>query len=658
MCLELGLSDGGSVFLDGAAFSLRILADEGEEMRFELSNDNDAAILSSAQLRHAYAASELSLFDPLAHPADLQPIHASVSVESADTNAMIRLYYCQAFDRNPVNLSDKKLKKFIADVAPDCPIPHKPRSPGTVRRWIRTRGEADNRQLRYMRDRQMKGPQGPRLDPEVEALIQEGVSAHYKAMKRKISTSVELITARVIDLNRKRIEAGLSPLPIPSGTTIWRRITESRSPENAATKWGRHISEASFDPLLGRLTATRPLETVVIDHTQLDLHLVDEKTGCVWGRPTLCIAIDVATRAILGFWLSVRAPSIETLTGLLRACVRPKGHLLERHGVHGDWPMYGLPLTLVIDNGKEGVGPSFRTSCKQQAIEPKIAPVRKPEYKGIVERLFRTINEFVSELAGGVPGGPELSRRLRFDPSGDAILTLDDADAILTDWITNYYHHSPHAGLDNETPYAAWKRLSSEYALRRVYDLDQFDSSFGRLVQRRLSRKGVVIEGLIYTGLGIDGLLRDLLPEQTTKNQVANAVRVAVRVMDDDVGTVHVFNPKRQKYVPLECEERSYSRFMNRALHKEIQAERRIEMDVSGKKLGLAEAKARILSNVEERQKSNKRTLRRQARGLRPQTEMRSEDRKAKGRSSASSKAAPETEQKKHKVALNFLEDG
>ena len=51
---------------------------------------------------------------------------------------------------------------------------------------------------------------------------------------------------------------------------------------------------------------SRPLEVVQIDHTEVDVFLVDETTRKTMDkRPWLAIAIDVFTRMVVGFHLSM-----------------------------------------------------------------------------------------------------------------------------------------------------------------------------------------------------------------------------------------------------------------------------------------------------------------------------------------------------------------
>lgn len=621
MFLDLTLDD--AILLDGQPFTLISVENDSSvgDVVVHLHGEEGPREITQHDLLQQYSQNRIVLPDPAARPADLQPLVGGSGICPADAKAQKRIYYCQAFDRTPANLSDKKLKRCIAAAADACPFEHTPPSAGSLRRWINSRGKPGTRLLRYMRDRHQKGPRGPRLDDEVEAIINAEIDAHFADLRRGPCTSRDMIWARTHELNQARVDEGLPPLKYPSESTIRRRINAARTRENTARKYGQHIAKYAFDRIRGHFTAKHPLEAIVIDHTTLDLHLVDEATSLVWGRPTLCIAIDVATRAILGYWLSIRHPSIETLIGLLRDCVRTKNARLCSLGVSGEWPMFGLPRTLLVDNGKEGVGTSFPTSCVEQGIELRVAPVATPEYKGHCERVFRTISQFVRELPGGVPGNSALSRKLRFDPASDAVLSLEEADRLIAHWIVNIYHKQPHAGLDEETPLDAWLRLSQTHPPRLVPDLDQFDSSFGHLEDRKLNRQGVRIDGLVYTGPALDQLLRDLLPTAATKGAIADSVSVKVRVMPDDISQVWVFNWVRQRYVALPCEDQTYSRFLTRPLHKQARSDsKKSGRDMEGK-VERALVKSQMLAEISDMQMSKKRHERRQAVRARPATE-------------------------------------
>ena len=74
----------------------------------------------------------------------------------------------------------------------------------------------------------------------------------------------------------------------------------------------------------GALTANRPLDIVRIDHTRADVTVVDPVTRLPLGQPTLTVAIDVNTRMVLGFHLSLEPPSLLSVALCLTHAVMEK----------------------------------------------------------------------------------------------------------------------------------------------------------------------------------------------------------------------------------------------------------------------------------------------------------------------------------------------
>jgi putative transposase len=51
------------------------------------------------------------------------------------------------------------------------------------------------------------------------------------------------------------------------------------------------------------------LDIVQIDHTRVDVSVVDREHRLSIGRPWLMLAIDIATRAVVGFSVALEIPS-------------------------------------------------------------------------------------------------------------------------------------------------------------------------------------------------------------------------------------------------------------------------------------------------------------------------------------------------------------
>ncbi len=96
-----------------------------------------------------------------------------------------------------------------------------------------------------------------------------------------------------------------------------------------------------------------PLGVVQIDHTVADVFVIDSMSRQPIGRPTLTVAIDVATRCVLGTCLSLGAPSSQLVALCLEHAVFPKDDWVGAMGSSVEWPMYGRMSALHSDNGRE-----------------------------------------------------------------------------------------------------------------------------------------------------------------------------------------------------------------------------------------------------------------------------------------------------------------
>ena len=61
--------------------------------------------------------------------------------------------------------------------------------------------------------------------------------------------------------------------------------------------------------------ADSPLAVVQIDHTLLDIMVLDEEMRLPIGRPWLTLAIDVFSRMVAGYHLSLDVESHDVVTG-------------------------------------------------------------------------------------------------------------------------------------------------------------------------------------------------------------------------------------------------------------------------------------------------------------------------------------------------------
>ncbi len=129
-------------------------------------------------------------------------------------------------------------------------------------------------------------------------IIKQAINDEYlNAKKPSISKTIEIVKA---ECSRLQLEA-------PHENSIRRRIealndyqvTKARLGSKAAIDTGYAVH---FQMLI-------TLAYVQIDHTPLDIEIVDDEFREAIGKPHLTLAIDVFSRMIVGYYLSLEAPS-------------------------------------------------------------------------------------------------------------------------------------------------------------------------------------------------------------------------------------------------------------------------------------------------------------------------------------------------------------
>jgi putative transposase len=99
-------------------------------------------------------------------------------------------------------------------------------------------------------------------------------------------------------------------LPAPDYRTVQRRV-EALDLQLVIRKWeGSKRAREKLGPVgVSTLRADAPMDVVQIDHTLVDVIVVDQEHRQPIGRPWLTLAIDIASRAVAGFSVSLEAPS-------------------------------------------------------------------------------------------------------------------------------------------------------------------------------------------------------------------------------------------------------------------------------------------------------------------------------------------------------------
>jgi putative transposase len=246
------------------------------------------------------------------------------------------------------------------------------------------------------------------------------------------------------------------------------------------------------------LRADFPMDIMQIDHTLVDVIVVDQEHRRPIGRPWLTLAIDIGTRAVVGFSVSLDSPSALSVSLVLSHGVLPKNlWLADRELQNLDWPMGGLPRLLHLDNAKEFHSQALLRGCQEYGIALEHRGRGQPHLGGHIERLIGTMMGEVHLLPGTTFSNPTEKRS--YDSEGRAVLTLAELERWLALQIAGVYHLSPHSAL-GKTPLAAWQEgiAQRKQPLRYPLSADEFFLDFLPAVPRKVQKDGIHFHKIRY----------------------------------------------------------------------------------------------------------------------------------------------------------------
>jgi len=349
----------------------------------------------------------------------------------------------------------------------------------------------------------------------------------------------------------------------PKRATFYRDIDRIAPREKIARQYGKKAADDAFHAVgKGREAAFR-LEIVEIDHTELDIIIKDEY-GRELGRPTLTVAIDKFTRMILGFYIGMEPAGTYAAMQCLYNAIMPKSYVAEYYPeIVGDWPAYGVPALLVSDNAKEFCSETFLNACAVLGIDTDFNPVKKPEYKGTVERFNRTLTESLLTL---LPGKTFQSVKERgdYNSSKKADLQLHDIRMIFTNWVIADYSTRLHSQT-MRVPRQAWEEEVEKNPVRLPMKVSELDMLLGMYEVRVLSRQGVKFKDIYYNSPQLTNLLN--IPGWNREIQL--------RINPADLNTISVIHPQTDKLFTVPSINPAYTDGLTLEQHKAIRKQAR-----------------------------------------------------------------------------------
>ena len=332
-------------------------------------------------------------------------------------------------------------------------------------------------------------PSGLHLLPSrTESLIHKCIEEFYMS---RVRPSFAALTRRITQECR-RVE-----VPTPNYRTIRRRLSTYDPKELSKARFGAKAAGEEFRPVRANTQPALPFQLLQIDHSPMDLIVLDERDRLPIGRPWISLAIDVATRVVAGFYLSLESPSVVSVALVLTQCVLRKDTWLAERGLESlEWPICGLPDEIHLDNAKEFHSRALRRGAQEYGIELSYRPLRQPHYGGHIERLIGTTMGAVHLLPGTTFSN--VQEKGSYDSAKQATMTMAELERWLALEILGRYHQSVHSAL-HIPPLAAWEKgMRARGTLRQVQHARHFFCEFLPGERRLIRRDGIRLFNIHY----------------------------------------------------------------------------------------------------------------------------------------------------------------
>lgn len=333
----------------------------------------------------------------------------------------------------------------------------------------------------------------------------------------------------------------------PSKKAIRHRILQLSQREVLAKRGQKALADKRFKPTPFNFpNADFPLSVVQIDHTPVDLILVDDQHRKPIGRPYLTLAIDVYSRMITGYYLSLDAPSITSVAMCLARSILPKDKLLSEHGIkNAEWNNFGYPQKIHVDNAAEFQSNTFAQSCALHGIQLEFRPIGRTHYGGHIERLIGTNMREVHSIPGTTFSN--IKQRDTYDSEKEASMTFSEFEAWLITFISKVYHKRVHKGI-GRSPAEQWRigifgdgetmgvGVPSLPRDQQTLLLD-FLPSFERTIQHF----GVTIDGLTYYDVALNAFINQV-------DEKGRKVKFLFRRDPRDISKLWFYDPLLNRY--------------------------------------------------------------------------------------------------------------
>ena len=351
-----------------------------------------------------------------------------------------------------------------------------------------------------------------RLDFQTEEVIQKVIESYYLTHQKP---SVQAV------INKINIECKNKNITPPGKNTVRNRIHKLSEYDVLRKRGNKSLARTLYKPTPGKFVAEYPMQLIEIDHTPVDLILVDDQHRKPIGKPWITVAIDIYSRMIVGYYLSLNAPSVTSVGMCISNTVLPKDELLLKLDIDSNWDVWGFPETIHVDNGADFRADAIKHAGLLHGINIEFRPVGQSNFGGHIERVIGTLMNITHEIPGTTFSN--IQQKGEINPDKNASMTFSEFERFLVTFITKIYHKRLHEGI-KMSPEQLWDIgiFGDEAPIGlppKPSDPQSVLIDFLPYFKRTIQKNGINIEGLNYYDYVLRSKIHEIDEETGKKKQ-------------------------------------------------------------------------------------------------------------------------------------------
>lgn len=421
-----------------------------------------------------------------------------------------------------------------------------PPRPSTVMQWLRKFHQSGGNPGSLITGNAYRRRQ-KRVSKELRSIVDRILLQHYF---RRNGTSLRDAHDRVL---RELKRAG-QPQTISVATI--RRIVGEVTPYDrdhirlgaveARHKW-RFARQGKY--------VSRPLERVEMDHTLLDIYVIDDQWGIPLGRPTITLLVCSFSSYIIGFYISFEGETLARVLQTIKIGIQPKHEIVEAAGLAKPWHAMGLWECLLVDNAMAFHSTRMRSIAYELGMDLEYSAVRMPWFKPTVERHLGETTQMLP-----VPGRTSKPGRHAepIDPQVTACIRFSDLCQGILQWVVEVHPYQI-----NDRKKARPIDLFTDGLMDCPAPV--FTDTYAPLDVLASERKTVTVrhDGLVHEWLRYGGSALEQM-----RREVKDNFRTEIAPNPYDLGHVYVQHPHTREWVIALAMDQEYATGLSRTQHK------------------------------------------------------------------------------------------